>query len=152
MPGVVRVGLDAHVGHASGTPNPFHRTNYVTGSPDVYVNGAKTVRIGDVTACGDPAAAGSPNVYVNNIKVHRLGDATAGHSSWVPNAASSSSTNVFANGGAGTPFEGTLTTVAGNSRTLNVLDDGCTNYDWVNQVCLDQNTDPSAPYYVTPEP
>ena len=45
MPGVVRVGLDSHVGHASPTPNPFHRTSYASGSPNVFTNSAKTVRI-----------------------------------------------------------------------------------------------------------
>ena len=59
MPGIVRVGLDAHVGHASPTPNPFHSTPYATGASKVFINGAKVVRIGDTTGCGDPAAAGS---------------------------------------------------------------------------------------------
>ena len=67
MPAVTRVGLDSHVGHASPTPNPFHQTAYATGSSNVFTNGAKTVRIGDTTSCGDPAAAGSPNVFVNKI-------------------------------------------------------------------------------------
>lgn len=98
MPGVVRTNKDKHVGHASPTPNPFHQTAYKTGSPDVYTNDEKTVRIGDTTACGDPAKAGSPDVYANNIKVHRKSDATGGHGSWVPNKASSGSTDVFANG------------------------------------------------------
>ena len=98
MPAVTRVGLDSHVGHASPTPNPFHQTAYAQGSPNVFTNGAKTVRVGDTTACGDPAAAGSPNVFVNKIKVHRLGDATSGHGSWVPNSSASGSDNVFANG------------------------------------------------------
>ena len=99
MPGVVRKGKDSHVGHASPSPAPFHGTSYAKGSPNVYVNSASAVRIGDTTACGDPASAGSPNVYVNSIKVHRLGDGTGGHGSWVPNASASSSSNVFANGG-----------------------------------------------------
>jgi uncharacterized Zn-binding protein involved in type VI secretion len=98
MPGVVRTNLDRHVGHASPTPNPFHQTNYVVGSPNVYANSEKAVRIGDTTSCTDPATAGSPNVYVNSIRWHRLGDATGGHSSWVPNQAQTGSTNVFANG------------------------------------------------------
>lgn len=98
MPGVVRVGKDTHVGHASGTPNPFHKTGYANGSPNVFTNGAKTVRIGDTTACGDPATGGSPNVYVNGIKVHRNSDATGGHGSWPGNSAASGSTDVFANG------------------------------------------------------
>ena len=51
MPGVVRVSLDSHVGHASPTPNPFHRTSYASGSPNVFTNSAKTVRIGDKTSC-----------------------------------------------------------------------------------------------------
>lgn len=103
MPGIVRVGKDSHIGHASSTPNAFHRTSYATGSPNVFTNDAKSVRIGDTTACTDAAVAGSGNVYVNNIPVHRLADATIGHASWVPNAAATSSGNVFANGGAGTP-------------------------------------------------
>jgi uncharacterized Zn-binding protein involved in type VI secretion len=103
MPGIVRVGKDSHIGHASSTPNAFHRTSYATGSPNVFTNDAKSVRIGDTTACTDAAVEGSGNVYVNNIPVHRLADATQGHASWVPNAAATSSGNVFANGGAGTP-------------------------------------------------
>lgn len=98
MPGVVRVEKDSHVGHASPTPNPFHKTSYAQGSPNVFTNDAKTVRIDDSTACGDPASGGSPNVYVNNIPVHRKGDATGGHGSWVPNSAATGSSNVFANG------------------------------------------------------
>jgi|TARA_R110002073_G_scaffold5479_1_gene33784 uncharacterized Zn-binding protein involved in type VI secretion len=98
MPAVTRVGLDSHVGHASPTPNPFHQTAYATGSSNVFTNNAKTVRVGDTTACGDPAAAGSPDVFVNGIAIHRLGDATSGHGSWVANASASGSDNVFANG------------------------------------------------------
>jgi uncharacterized Zn-binding protein involved in type VI secretion len=98
MPKVTRTNKDQHIGHASPTPNPFHRTAYAEGSPNVFTNNEKTVRIGDKTYCTDPAVAGSPNVYVNGIKVHRLGDATGGHASWVPNASSSGSPNVFANG------------------------------------------------------
>src|SRR6056300_1540287 len=98
MPGIVRVGLDTHVGHASATPNPFHKTGYGSGSPDVFTNGAKTVRVGDTTNCGDPATGGSPNVFVNGIKVHRKSDATGGHGSWPGNSAASGSKDVFANG------------------------------------------------------
>ena len=130
MPGIVRVGLDAHIGHASLTPNPFHQTKYTSGSPDVYVNGAKAVRIGDTTACGDPAVGSSPDVYVNGILVHRLSDGTAGHGSWVPNAAATASTNVFANGGGGTTgtFTGpTSTAVAGV----------CLDYNWNTLTCED---------------
>ena len=98
MPAVSRVELDGHVGHASPTPNPFHSTKYAVGSSNVFTNKKKTVRVGDTTGCGDPAAAGSPNVFVNKIAVHRLGDATAGHGSFVPNSSASGSSNVFANG------------------------------------------------------
>jgi uncharacterized Zn-binding protein involved in type VI secretion len=132
MPGVVRVGLDSHVGHLSPTPNPFHRTSYASGSSNVITNGAKTVRIGDTTSCGDPAVAGSPNVFVNGIAVHRLGDGTGGHGSWVANAAATGSSNVIANGAGSAPdISGPITTVTSNSTV------GCDNYDWNNAVCLD---------------
>ena len=96
MPAVTRLGTDNHIGHASPTPNPFHRTSYAEGSPNVFVNGAKAVRIGDATSCGDPATEGSGTVKVNGIGVHRKGDATGGHGSFVPNSSSSGSSNVFA--------------------------------------------------------
>ena len=48
--------------------------------------------------CGDPATGGSGTVFVNGIGVHRKGDATGGHASFVPNASSSGSSNVFAGG------------------------------------------------------
>ena len=96
MPAVCRVELDKHIGHASDTPNPFHSTAYDEGSPDVYTNSKKTVRIGDKTICKDPATGGSTTVFVNNIGVHRTGDATGGHGSWVPNSAATGSDNVFA--------------------------------------------------------
>jgi len=98
MPGVVRVGLDVHNGHASPTPSPFHRTAYATGSPNVYTNNARTVRRGDITSCGDPAVGASPNVFANNIPVHRKNDSTGGHASWVPNFAKTASDDVIANG------------------------------------------------------
>jgi|TARA_B110000305_G_scaffold212975_1_gene248521 uncharacterized Zn-binding protein involved in type VI secretion len=98
MPEVTRVGTDTHVGHASPTPNPFHQTAYASGSPDVFTNGAKTVRIGDSTSCGDPATGGSATVKVNGISVHRKGDATGGHGSFVPNSSASGSANVIAGG------------------------------------------------------
>lgn len=98
MPAVTRVGKDKHVGHASPTPNPFHQTAYAVGSPNVFTNDAKTVRVGDSTSCGDPATQGSPNVFVNNIAVHRKNDATGGHGSFVANQSASGSPNVFANG------------------------------------------------------
>jgi len=98
MPEVTRVESDQHVGHASPTPGPFHKTAYATGSPDVFVNGKKCTRITDTTACGDPAVVGSATVFANGLKVHRKGDGTGGHASWVPNASASGSPNVFAGG------------------------------------------------------
>lgn len=97
MPEVVRTNVDLHVGHASPSPGPFHQTSYAVGSPNVFANNEKVVRIGDTTVCGDPAVGCSPNVFANNICVHRKGDATGGHGSWVPNAAQTGSPNVFAN-------------------------------------------------------
>lgn len=98
MPAAVRRNKDLHVGHASATPSPFHRTSYAEGSPNVFINSERSVRIGDKTYCGDPAVVGSPNVFVNGIAVHRLGDGTGGHGSWVPNRASTGSPDVFVNG------------------------------------------------------
>jgi uncharacterized Zn-binding protein involved in type VI secretion len=97
MTGIVRVELDKHIGHASPTPNPFHQTPYKTGSPDVFTNAKKTVRIGDEIECSDKAASGSPNVFINSIAVHRKNDSTSGHDSWTKSAAATGSTNVFAN-------------------------------------------------------
>ena len=71
MPEITRVGLDSHVGHASPTPNPFHQTAYATGSPDVYVNGAKVVRIGDTTSSA--AASSFANTsFISGLAPHRL--------------------------------------------------------------------------------
>jgi len=98
MPGIVRVDQDAHVGHDSPSPGPFHQTAYATGSENTFCNETAIVRIGDPTYCGDPASGGSGDVFVNGIPVHRQGDATAGHASWVPNSAASGSGNTFANG------------------------------------------------------
>ena len=96
MPACVRSGLDTHVGHASPTPNPFHKTAYTGGSPNVSINSAASIRVGDATSCGDPAVAGSSTVKVNSIAIHRGGDATGGHGSWVANAAATGSSNVNA--------------------------------------------------------
>ena len=96
MPACVRSGLDTHVGHASPTPNPFHKTAYTGGSPNVSINSAASIRVGDATSCGDPAVAGSSTVRVNSIAIHRVGDATGGHASFVPNAAATGSSNVNA--------------------------------------------------------
>lgn len=98
MPEITRVEKDRHVGHASPTPNPFHRTAYATGSPNVFVNSAKCTRVTDTTSCGDPATAGSNTVFANSLKVHRKGDATGGHGSWVPNESSEGSPDTIAGG------------------------------------------------------
>jgi len=98
MPGIVRVSKDKHVGHASPTKNPFHQTPYAVGSPNVFVNSSKAVRVGDSTSCGDVAVNGSPNVFINGVAVHRKSDDTSGHASWTPSVAATGSTNVFANG------------------------------------------------------
>ena len=96
MPGAVRQG-DAHVGHASGTPNPFHRTTYVSGQSTVYVNGRLVIRKTDKTSCGDEAVGHSGDVYAEGKRIHRLGDATSGHGSWPGNAASQASSDVIIN-------------------------------------------------------
>jgi uncharacterized Zn-binding protein involved in type VI secretion len=96
MPGIVRSGTDSHVGHASPTPNPFHKTSYTGGSTNVITNGANTIRKGDTTSCGDPAVGASSTVFVNGKGVHRQGDGTGGHGSWIPNSAATGSGNVFA--------------------------------------------------------
>lgn len=75
-----------HVGHASPTPNPFHRTPYVAGQDKVWGGGREVIRIGDKTGCGDPAVGGSSKVRAVGAFVHRYGDATGGHGSWVANS------------------------------------------------------------------
>ena len=95
MPGVVRTG-DVHIGHASPTPNPFHKTAYVSSAQTrVFANARRVIVDGDRTSCGDPAVAFSSRVYAGGRRVHRLGDATGGHGSWVPNAAATASGNVI---------------------------------------------------------
>jgi uncharacterized Zn-binding protein involved in type VI secretion len=76
MPGIAR---DAGVDVAGGA--------IIQGSPDVIVNGAPAVRIGDAIAghgrgphAGPVMASGSGSVIVNGIGVCRAGDsATCGH-------------------------------------------------------------------------
>lgn len=94
MPGIVRANADSHQGH-SGNRQPFHKTYYSGGSPNVYANNEKVVRKGDSCLCGDPATAGSGTVFVNNQPAHRQGDSTGGHGGWVPNSAASGSANVI---------------------------------------------------------
>lgn len=106
MTEVIRQGSDSHAGHLSGTPNPFHRTSYASGSSNVITNGKPTVRgkSVDSTACGDPAVGASPNVIINGTGVHRRGDGTGGHGSWEANSAyGPGSPNVIANESPGAP-------------------------------------------------
>ena len=70
MPGILREGIDAAVGIIT------------SGSPDVFINGAPAVRIGDTVAShGQDAhsdatmAQGSSTVFVNGIPICRAGDA-----------------------------------------------------------------------------
>lgn len=94
---VVRDGVDKHYGHASPTPNPFHKTSYKSSRQDkVFVEGKRAIVKGDKTGCGDPAVGGSGKVFIKGIGVHRRGDSTGGHGSWVPNAAASGSSKVLA--------------------------------------------------------
>jgi len=67
MPGLVRQGSDSHAGHASPTPNPFHKTSYGSGSPNVFTNTKSNIRVGDSTTCGDPATSGSSGTAVTNL-------------------------------------------------------------------------------------
>lgn len=96
MPGAVRE-VDSHVGHASATPNPFHKTKYVSGQSTVFANKSLIIRVTDKTSCGDPAVGKSPNVYAEGKLIHRLGDATGGHGSWVPNQSATASGDVIIN-------------------------------------------------------
>lgn len=100
MPQVVRVDDDTHIGHASPTPNPFHKTAYSSaGQYKVFAHGKLVVtNAGGFTVCGDPAVGGSSKVFINNKAVHRKGDATGGHGSWVANAAASGAPKVYADG------------------------------------------------------
>lgn len=96
---VVRERADTHFGHASPTPNPFHKTPYVSSLQEkVFAERRRVIVKGDSTACGDPAVGASTKVFANNIGVHRRLDSTGGHGSWVPNAASSGSSKVWAGG------------------------------------------------------
>lgn len=91
MPAAARKGIDTHIGHASTTFNPFHKTPYTSaGQTSVFGQGGfLVVAPGGRTACGDGAVTGSSLVHINGKPVHRVGDATSGHGSWVPNACAS---------------------------------------------------------------
>lgn len=99
MPFLTRTGLDSHIGHASATPNPFHKTIYVNPNQiHVQADGGMAVVVGGATACGDIAVSGSTKVTIEGKPVHRVGDATSGHGSWVPNASSSGSIKIAVGG------------------------------------------------------
>ena len=95
MPAICREGDDFHIGHASPTPNPFHKTPYVaSGNTKVKVEGSLAIITGDTTSCGDTAVGGSSKVTINGKGVHRKNDATSGHGSWSANKAASGSLKV----------------------------------------------------------
>lgn len=94
MARITRAGSDSHIGHASPTPNPFHKTSYVAGQDKVFAQGDPVIRRGDSTACGDPATGASSKVRAVGAFVHRQGDATGGHGSWVGNASASGAPKV----------------------------------------------------------
>ena len=96
MPAATRIG-DADVAHCSGMSR-------AQGSPNVYVNGIKWSRQGDLNTghllpgspCPShaaPIAAGSSTVKVNGLGAGRIGDAIAGCTS-----VAAGSSNVFAGG------------------------------------------------------
>lgn len=95
--GIVRDTTDRHYGHASPTPNPFHKTPYKSTLQDkVFVEGRKAIVKGDKTGCSDPAVGASSKVFIKGIGVHRRLDSTGGHESWPPNAAQTGSSKVLA--------------------------------------------------------
>jgi uncharacterized Zn-binding protein involved in type VI secretion len=87
-----------HIGHASKTPNPSHRTKYKASQTKVTAEGNAVIRAGDAAACGDPVVGVSSKVFVGGKGVHRKGDATGGHPSWPANASSEGSSKVDAGG------------------------------------------------------
>jgi uncharacterized Zn-binding protein involved in type VI secretion len=89
-----------HIGHASKTPNPEHRTKYKASQTKVTAEGTDkyVIRAGDATACGDPVVGVSSKVFVGGKGVHRKGDATGGHTTWPANASSEGSSKVDAGG------------------------------------------------------
>lgn len=76
MPGAHRLG-DICTGHGCFPPRPN-----VSASPNVFVNGIASHRLGDGWAAhccgpvchGASAAGGSPNVFVNGLPKCRIGD------------------------------------------------------------------------------
>lgn len=96
MPAVIRKGMDASTSDPCGAPPRVP----AAGSPNVFTNGAATVRLGDAYvahACpgspphGASASGGSGTVFVNSKPVHRKGDSISCGSS-----ANNGSPDVFA--------------------------------------------------------
>lgn len=95
--GVVRQGVDKHIGHASPTPNPFHQTPYSSAAQSrVYADSNLIVVNGGSTSCGDGVSGKSGKVFASGQGIHRIGDATTGHGSWPGNAAATGSSKVYA--------------------------------------------------------
>lgn len=94
MSAAVRLG-DMSTGHCY---NP--RAN-VQGSPNVFINGIASHRVGDFWPshnCNDNShsgvmASGSPNVFVNGLAMARVGDSIS-----CGDTAAAGSPNVFCNG------------------------------------------------------
>ena len=64
MPEVVRANADSHIGHASPTPNPFHKTNY-TNAAQGKVYAESNATSGHGSWGGNAAATGSSKVWAN---------------------------------------------------------------------------------------
>ena len=97
--GVVRKGVDKHIGHASPTSNPFHQTAYSNAAQSkVSAEGSLIVVQGGGTGCGDGVASYSSKVFCQGKGLHRLGDSTTRHGIWPGNAPASASSKVFADG------------------------------------------------------
>ena len=80
MPPVTRTNLDASTGHDGYVPRP----STPNGSPDVFVNGEKAVRVDDAwpdhtdpvppDTHGGVQSEGSSTVFVNGKALARIGD------------------------------------------------------------------------------
>ena len=53
-----------------------HGDVMITGSPNVYTNNRRAIRVGDIDNCidHDRSVTGSPNVFINNRKAVRIRD------------------------------------------------------------------------------
>lgn len=80
MPSVTRTDVDASTGHDGYVPRP----STPNGSPDVFVNGHKAVRVSDAwpdhtnpsipDTHGGSQSSGSSTVFVNGLALARIGD------------------------------------------------------------------------------